>query len=114
RILAARECLVDVPVSQVAVDHEGDADDCERDADQLERPLRAPGEPRAEAAGAAADRERGQARPPPGEVGALVGEPRPARRVARLVEYGHAARFAPCGPFPPAFAGSPSGVESRP
>src|SRR5436190_22928034 len=88
RVLAARERLVDVPVSEVAVDHEDGADDRERDADQLKRPFRATGKLRDEAAGPDADRERGQARTPLGEVGALVGESRPACRVAGVVELG--------------------------
>ena len=39
-----------------------------------------------EPAGSEADRERRQPGSPPGQVGALVREPRPPRRVVRLVE----------------------------
>jgi hypothetical protein len=101
RVVAAVERSLDLLVAPIAVHDQGDADQRERDTDHLERPAGAAGELRHEPAGGEADGKRREAGPPPGEVGALVGEPRAPRGVL------HADPFA-------GMQASPClGVESR-
>src|SRR5262249_16904463 len=54
-----------------------------------------------EPAGGERDGERREAAAQPGEVGPLVGEPRPAGRVAHLALPLHGVRFAAAPPAPP-------------
>ena len=61
-----------------------DPDEREADSDHDERPARAARQLRHEPPRSESHRERSQPAPPPGEEGALVREPRAARRVACL------------------------------
>ena len=94
RVLAAVERLVDLLLADERLRDEPDPDRGERDADHLVRPRRPARQLRHEAPRAEADREARQPGSPPGEVGALVREPRPAGRVTRFVDLGQGVSFA--------------------
>src|SRR5215207_3725907 len=84
--LSARDRGVDLALAPVAVGDERHAEQREPDPDQGVRPAVLLCQRGNQLARAEADRERGQARAPPREVRALVGETRAPGRVAGLVE----------------------------
>ena len=105
--------LLDVAVPPVRVGRAEDADDREADADGGVRPRRAGGERWHELSGPDADCERRQARPPPREVGALIGEPGSPRGVTCLVEAPATRRLSlerwhPRETYPPGLAPAPA------
>ena len=86
--VAPHDRLLDLALALQAEADEEEAEDGEGGAEHRVRPARLVGERRDDLARAERDREARQAAAEPGEIGPLVGEVRPARGVAGLVE-GH-------------------------
>src|SRR5215216_5787985 len=101
-VVAACTRLLDPLLSDVRVGDEEQPHHRERHADRLEGPSGSGRQFRDERASRNADCEGCEARPPPGQVGALVREAGPPRRVARLVNtrLSHIRRFGRLSWFP--------------